>query len=101
MKVNSSFERTNVSFKLDQKLHEHLALTLDTRYSDITTVGNESTSNGRGSILSSAYWFRPIATADVLGELDDSKNTQLGMYDVILQDIFNPDRKSTRLNSSH
>src|SRR3546814_10677346 len=31
MKVNSSFERTNVSFKLDQKLHEHLALKLDTR----------------------------------------------------------------------
>lgn len=38
----------------------------------------------------SAYTFRPIATSDVLGELDDTKNTQLGMYDSRLQDVFNP-----------
>ena len=90
MKVNSWFKRSNVSFKLDQKISEKLNFSLDTRYTDVNNVGNESTTNGRGSALSSAYWFRPIATADVLGELDDTKNTQLGLYDSILQDVFNP-----------
>lgn len=90
MKVNSRYRRTNVSFKLDQKLAKSLSLALDTRFTDIYSVGDEGTVNGRGSLLSTAYWFRPIATNDVLGELDDSKNTQLGMYDVVLQDVFNP-----------
>lgn len=90
MKINSWFKRTNVSFKLDQKISNSLNFTLDTRYTDINKVGNESTTNGRGSILSSAYQFRPIATADVLGELDDTKNTQLGLYDLVLQDVYNP-----------
>ena len=90
MKVNSWFKRTNVSFKLDQKISDKLNFSLDTRFTDIDKVGNESTSNGRGSNLSSAYWFRPIATKDVLGELDDTKNTQLGLFDLILQDQYNP-----------
>lgn len=90
MKVNSWYRRTNVSFKLDQKLSKALNLSLDTRFTDIKRVGDEGTTNGRGSILSSSYWFRPIRTKDVLGELDDSKNTQLGMYDAILQDAYNP-----------
>src|SRR5690606_22409621 len=86
MKVNSWYKRTNVSFKLDQELVEPLQLSLDVRYADVNKVGDEGTTNGRGSLLSSAYWFRPIATEDVLGELNDSENTQLGMYDYILQD---------------
>ncbi|MEI7423278.1 MAG: TonB-dependent receptor [Prolixibacteraceae bacterium] len=90
MKVNSFYKRTNASLKLDQKLSDNLNLTLDTRYTNVDRVGNESTSNGQGSILSTAYWFRPIATADVLGELDDSKNTSLGLYDTRLQDVYNP-----------
>jgi len=90
MKLNSAYKRTNVSFKLDQKLTQNLQFALDTRFTDIYQLGNEGTTNGRGSLLSSAYWFRPIATQDVLGVLDDSENTQLGMYDVILQDVFNP-----------
>jgi len=90
MKVNSWYKRTNLSFKLDQKLAKTLSLSLDTRYTDVNMVGDEGTTNGRGSLLSSSYWFRPIASEDVLGELDDSKNTQLGMYDQILQDVFNP-----------
>jgi TonB-linked SusC/RagA family outer membrane protein len=90
MKVNSYYKRTNASIKLDQKLSDNLNLTLDTRYTNIDRVGNEGTTNGTGSILSSAFWFRPIATADVLGVLDDSKNTPLGLYDTRLQDVYNP-----------
>ena len=90
MKVNSFYKRANASFKLDQKLAENLDFSLDTRYTNVESMGDEGTTNGKGSILSSAYQFRPIATTDILGELDDSKNIQLGMYDRILQENYNP-----------
>ena len=90
MKVNSWYERTSASFKLDQSILDNLTLLIDTRFTNTDKVSNESTVNARGSILSSSYWFRPIATEDVLGELDESVNTQLGMYTEILQDNFNP-----------
>ncbi|MCU7551747.1 TonB-dependent receptor [Chitinophagaceae bacterium LB-8] len=90
MKINSYFKRANAFFKLEQKLTNKLTLGFDTRFTNFERMSNEGTTNGRGSILSSAYQFRPIATADVLGELDDTKNTQLGLYDRVLQDQFNP-----------
>lgn len=90
MKINSWFKRINASFKIDQKLSEKLNFSFDTRFADINRMGDESTTNGRGSILSSSYQFRPIATADVIGELNDQVNTQIGMYDQFLQDIYNP-----------
>jgi len=90
MKINSYFKRANAAFKLDQKLTNKLSLSFDTRFTSIEKMSNEGTTNGRGSILSSSYQFRPIATADVLGELDDRKNTQIGLYDGVLQDRYNP-----------
>nr|WP_294897020.1 TonB-dependent receptor [uncultured Pedobacter sp.] len=90
MKVNSYFKRTNVSLKLDQALAKTLNFSLDTRYTDINSVSNEGTTNGKGSILSSSYTFRPIATSDVLGDLNPLTNTQLGFYDNVLQDAYNP-----------
>jgi TonB-linked SusC/RagA family outer membrane protein len=90
MKINSWFRRANAAFKLSQKINNKLNLSFDTRFTNLQMMGNESTTNGRGSILSSAYQFRPIATKDVLGELDDTQNTQLGLYDLVLQDQFNP-----------
>lgn len=90
MKINSWFKRANASFKLDQKISDKLNFSFDTRFTDIQRMGNEGTTNGKGSVLSTAYQFRPIATADVKGELNDSKNTQLGLYDYVLQDQYNP-----------
>jgi len=90
MKVNSWYKRTNAAFKLDQKIYNKLTFSLDLRYADIDDMGNESTTNGKGSILSTSYQFRPIATADVKGVLDDVINTQLSMFDQVLQDRFNP-----------
>lgn len=90
MKINSWFKRANAMFKLDQKISDKLNFSFDTRFTDIQRMGNEGTTNGKGSVLSSAYQFRPIATADVKGELNDSKNTQLGLYDYVLQDQYNP-----------
>ncbi len=90
MKTNSWFKRYNAALKVDQKLGKKVTLSLDTRYTNINQMSDESTSSSKGSILSSAYQFRPIATKDILGELDDTKNTQLGLYDLVLQDMYNP-----------
>lgn len=90
MKINSWFKRANALFKIDQKIASNLTFSFDGRYADIQKMGNEGTTNGKGSILSSSYQFRPIATSDVLGELDDRKNTQIGLYDRLLQDRYNP-----------
>jgi len=90
MKINSWFKRANALFKINQKISDNLNFSFDSRFTNIQRAGNESTTNGRGSILSSAYQFRPIKTEDVLGELDDRVNTQLGLYDLVLQDQFNP-----------
>ncbi len=90
MKINSSYKRSNASFKVDQKLADNLKFNLDTRLTQIEQVGDESTSTRGGSLLTTAYWFRPIATEDVLGELDESINSQIGFYTDILQDEYNP-----------
>ncbi len=90
MKINSYYKRTSVALKVDNKIRSNVLLSFDTRFTHVDKVGHEGTTNGRGSILSSSYFFRPIATADVLGILDDSQNTALGMYDQILQDRYNP-----------
>lgn len=90
MKINSWFKRANASFKVDQKLSDKLTLSFDTRFTNIRRMGNEGTTNGKGSILSTSYQFRPIPTKEVRGQLDDTKNTQLGLYDLVLQDQYNP-----------
>lgn len=90
MKINSSYKRSNVTFKLDQKLGEKVTFSLNTRYSQEQTIGNEGTSSGGGSLLTSAYWFRPIAQSDVLGESDVTINTQLGDYENLLNDVYSP-----------
>ncbi|MBD0287029.1 MAG: hypothetical protein ICV79_16605 [Flavisolibacter sp.] len=54
MKINSYFKRGNVSFKLSQKLFDNLTFRLDTRYTDIKNLGDEGTTNGSGSLLSTS-----------------------------------------------
>ncbi len=82
MKVGSDYVRTNLQFKLDQSLGDRLSLQLNTRFAQVETSNNDGDSE--------AYWFRPIATEDVLGDMDVTSNTQLGDYDRLLQDEFNP-----------
>ena len=90
MKINSGFSRANASIKFDQKMGKKLNLSFETRYTDALYEGSENVSNGTGSLLASSYMFRPIATSDVLGELNDQINTALGIYDNVLQDLYNP-----------
>ncbi len=82
MKAASGFNRANFQIKLDQNLGKNLSFTLNSRFAQINSTDNEGNSE--------AYYFRPIATSDVLGDMDVTSNTQLGDYNRILQDEFNP-----------
>lgn len=81
-KVRSYFKRTNMQFRLDQKIGKNLDFTFNTRFSQIKEGNNAGNSN--------AYWFRPIDSRYILGDLDVTSNTQLGDYDAVLQDTYNP-----------
>jgi TonB-linked SusC/RagA family outer membrane protein len=80
MKINSFLKRANVSLKISQKLSDNLIFNLDTRYTDIQDMGDESTTNGSGSILSTAYRFRPIATNHILGDTNALKTGNIDQY---------------------
>ena len=80
MKLNSYAKRGGVSLKINQKLRDNLDINLDTRYSDMRTMGDEGTTNGSGSLLSSSYRFRPIATRDILGDLNALREGNMEMY---------------------
>ncbi len=69
MKIQSYQKRATASFKLTQKLANNITFDINTRYANTQTLGDEGTSSGSGSILSSAYRFRPIATNHILGDL--------------------------------
>ena len=80
MKINSSLKRANVIFKVDQKLFDNVTVKLDTRYTDTQTLGDEGTTNGYGSILSSSYQFRPIATGHILGDVNALREGNIEQY---------------------
>lgn len=80
MKENSYARRAAFSLKVFQKIGKNVDVSLDTRYSDRRSMGDETTSYGSGSILSSAYRFRPIATSDILGDLDALREGNMEMY---------------------
>jgi len=69
MKIQSYQRRATAAFKLSQKVFNNVTFDLNTRYANTPTLGDEGTTSGSGSILSSAYRFRPIATSDILGNL--------------------------------
>jgi TonB-linked SusC/RagA family outer membrane protein len=61
IKINSGYSRFNGSLKVQQQLLPNLKVDFDIRYSEIKTDGKEdSATNGKGSLLSNAYSFRPI-----------------------------------------
>lgn len=80
MKLNSYQRRANAAFKLTQKVTDNVTFDLNTRYTNTPTLGDESTTSGSGSILSSSYRFRPIATAHILGDLSALQKTNIEQY---------------------
>lgn len=94
MKVNSYYKRANVNLKVDQKLFNNVDFALDTRYTDSQTLDDEGTTAGSGSILSSSYRFRPIATSNILGDLSTLTTGNLEQYGKnTLWDLFNPEAR--------
>jgi len=97
MKVNSYYKRYNATFKIDQKLADNLSFGLNTRYTETPSVDAEGTSSNVGSILSSAYRFRPIATNHILGDITQltaannieqfAKNSMLDNYGPVIRTL--------------
>lgn len=91
MKLNSFFKRGNVAFKLSQKLFDNLTFNVDTRYTDIQNMGDEGTTNGYGSLLSTAYQFRPVATSHILGDLAALRTGNIEQYGKnVMWDTYSP-----------
>jgi len=91
MKINSFAKRGSVSFKISQKIVDNLTFSLDTRYTDVQYMDNEGTTNGYGSLLSTAYQFRPIATSHILGDLNALKQGNIEQYGKnVMWDNYSP-----------
>lgn len=91
MKINSYSKRANVSLKVNQKIRENLDLGLDLRYTDASGMSEEGTTSGAGSILSSAYRFRPIATNHIKGDLNALREGDMEQYGKFSQwDMYSP-----------
>lgn len=91
MKINSYSKRANVSLKVNQKILKNLDLGLDVRYTDAESMSEEGTTSGSGSILSSAYRFRPIATEHIYGDLDAFREGNMEQYGKFSQwDMYSP-----------
>jgi len=80
IKINSGYNRFNTSLKVKQELLKNLSLDLDVRYSESETTGKESSTNGKGSILSGAYRWRAIDNP--LGDATDFSGFGLGADNV-------------------
>jgi len=80
MKINSSAKRANAFLRINQKINNKIDVSVDTRYTNISNVGNEGTTSGSGSLLSSAYRFRPIATSNILGDLNALREGNMEQY---------------------
>jgi TonB-linked SusC/RagA family outer membrane protein len=91
MKINSFAKRGNAAFKITQKLFDNVSFGIDVRYTDIKSMGDESTTNGYGSILSTAFNFRPIATPHILGDLTALKQGNIDLYGKnVMWDSYSP-----------
>src|SRR5215471_2988583 len=91
MKINSFAKRGSATFKTTQKLFDNVSFGVDVRYTDIKSMGDESTTNGYGSILSTAFNFRPIATPHILGDLTALKQGNIDLYGKnVMWDTYSP-----------
>lgn len=91
MKINSYLKRANVSFKINQKVFDNLTFNLDTRYNDTRDMGDEGTTSGSGSLLSTSYRFRPISMAHILGDTSALKQGNIEQYGKnSLWDLYSP-----------
>ncbi len=97
MKINSYRRRASISGKIDQKINKRLDMSLDFRDVDVETMSNEGTTSGVGSVLSSAFRFRPISTADIerLGDPAGFRQGAIAQYGKqFMWDMYDPYNKT-------
>ena len=92
VKMKSGYKRHNVRLKLEHELYKNLKIGFDIGYVQSRTEGSESLNPGstnvyRGSILSTAYQFKPIDNP--LG-VTDPIPAGFGNGDENLDDTYNP-----------
>ena len=95
--------------KLKQELAKGLSFELDARYVSTNVEGKDEARSGRGSLLSSAYQYRPIDTP--LGNGDDalfqmgSKNIEVGANPVgltnAITDLTNRQNIECKIHHTH
>ncbi|WP_448702374.1 SusC/RagA family TonB-linked outer membrane protein [Mucilaginibacter sp. AW1-3] len=92
MKLQSYQRRATAQFKLTQKIFDNVTFDINTRYANTPTLGDESTGSGGGSILSSSYQFRPIATNHILGNVSVlTASNNISLYGKnVLWDNYSP-----------
>ena len=106
IKIKSGYERFSTNLKLKQELAKGLSFELDARYVSTNVEGKDEARSGRGSLLSSAYQYRPIDAP--LGNGDDalfqmgSKNIEVGANPVGLTNAITDltNRQNIRANAA-
>ena len=96
MRENSYWRRANVSLKVNQKINKKMTFGLDTRYTHVNSKNNSPSGGG--------VTFRPIATANIRGDMDGlregalenyGKGSQWDRYDPI-KEIYDKDSPTYR-----
>ena len=93
MKVNSYNKRASVSMKVNQQINKRLDFSIDTRYTNVDAMSDETVTSGSGSILSFAYRFRPISMSDIekYGNPDALREGAVEQYGKqSLWDVYDP-----------
>ncbi len=92
IKIKSGYRRYNANLKIDHKLYKNAKIGFNISYVNTRREGNESTSNGVGSILSSAYTFSPID--DPLGHGSIPEAPAFGDGSSNIDEAYNPYQKT-------
>ncbi|HKJ41815.1 MAG TPA: TonB-dependent receptor, partial [Sunxiuqinia sp.] len=90
IKIKSGYKRYNAQLKLEHELYDNVKIGFNISYVQSSTEGNESITNGEGSILSGAYKFKPIDDQYIKGNGDLTQDPGFGNGDVNLDPTYDP-----------
>ncbi|WP_321285882.1 TonB-dependent receptor [uncultured Sunxiuqinia sp.] len=94
IKIKSGYKRYNASLKLEHELYDDVKIGFNISYVQSETEGRESITNGRGTLLSSAYLFSPIDSEYIKGHGDLTQAPGFGNGDVNLDSTYDPYKRT-------
>ncbi|WP_205461709.1 TonB-dependent receptor [Mangrovibacterium lignilyticum] len=94
IKIKSGYKRYNARLKMEHQLYDDVKLGFIVNYQQNRTEGRESTTNGVGSLLSSAYLFSPIDAEYIKGHGDLTQAAGFGNGDVNLDPTYDPYKRT-------